>query len=59
MTTHDKGKITAQPDPFTCHVNGTSEVERITIPAIITIDIDIGNQNLLAIFGISMKKFDL
>jgi hypothetical protein len=58
-TTHDKGKITAQADPPTCHVNGTSEVERIIIPAIIIMDIDMGNQNLLAIFGISLKKFDL
>lgn len=56
--THTRGNMTAQPSPVICHSIGRSGVETMMTPIMMTVDMHSGNQNLFAIFGISLKKFD-
>jgi hypothetical protein len=57
-TTYDNGTTTAHPAPSTLHSTGTNRIEHTTIPTTTRNEQPIGNQNRLAIFGISLKKFD-
>jgi len=57
-TDNERGKITAHADPSILHMKGTKGVAQIIIPAMMTTDASNGNQNRLAILGISLKKLE-
>lgn len=50
--------MTAQPSEPMRHSTGMSGVETTTMPAMMTNDVNSGNQNRFAILGISLKKLD-
>ena len=54
----ESGKITAQAEPSILHSSGTNFVEHTIIPATITSEKSIRNQNRFRILGISLKKLD-
>jgi hypothetical protein len=57
-TTTASGKMTAHDDPSMRHSSGTSGVLTMIMPTIIMNAHKRENQNLLKIFGISLKKFE-
>lgn len=56
--TYARGKMTAQPLEGMRHWIGTRDVDTIAMPASMANEMSIENQKRLAIFGISLKKFD-
>ena len=50
--------MTAHADPSMRHCTGTNDVDRMIRPAVSTMQIVHGTQNLLRIFGMSSKKID-